>query len=368
MTDPLFALSLSLCVVRALLCFALQRKLVCYHWALSLTSNLIDYLGSAMNYLVLAIAIFARTPAIWNVPTEDLPKEISNASFVIFQLIFAFSQLSDTAKEVSSLLGYVERVGELVRELDRHRGGARSKDGDGGGDNLSALGPSSAEDEDVDKAAAEAFSPLGFAGLTFQKKRGDRAGSCLVPPQQSELGSRPFEYSIHTVEGEVADVVRRVFPDLSSPAVGNQQQQQRRRQRQLVAVPTFQCAAKGVDLNPDSGSSGEDITAEMNRLHLSFVALEGELYRALTALGYFCDSVDPLTACAMHSRCGERYSEVVGARHLLGYKVKGQGRSGGGCPLTIHPQFGSGSYVATPSHSPPLSLSHPPHCTFVKRQ
>ena len=59
----------------------------------------------------------------------------------------------------------------------------------------------------------------------------------------------------------------------------------------------------------------------MNRLHMNIVMLESEVYSQLTARGFLCDSVDPLTGCSMHSRSGSRYSEVYSAHKLLGYQI-----------------------------------------------
>merc|ERR1712224_597714 len=95
------------------------------------------------------------------------------------------------------------------------------------------------------------------------------------------------------------------------------------------------------------------ITKEMNKLLSNFVTLEAQVYRELTRLGYFCDSIDPLTGCAMHTRCGKRYSEVMGAGRLLGYKVK-EGSSN--CPFIFHPKFGSSSYPATLFSNAPIDV------------
>ncbi len=123
----------------------------------------------------------------------------------------------------------------------------------------------------------------------------------------------------------------RVFPDLSE---GDHPD--------VVAVPTFQRAL--FDLNPDSGAApAATVQAEMNKLLANFVALESEVHGELTRLGYFCDSIDPLTGCAMRSRSGERYSEAAGSRELLGYELAETSC----CHLVIHPQFGSRCYPVT---------------------
>mmetsp|Transcript_8982 Transcript_8982/g.22138 ORF Transcript_8982/g.22138 Transcript_8982/m.22138 type:complete len:286 (+) Transcript_8982:252-1109(+) len=144
------------------------------------------------------------------------------------------------------------------------------------------------------------------------------------------LGERCLEYSIHKLEGKAMEQVGRVFPDLSEGDRSG-----------LLAVPTFQRAL--FDLNPDSGAPPAAVQMEMNKLHLNFVALESEVYGELTRLGYFCDSIDPLTGCAMHSRSGERYSEAVGSRELLGYDLTETSC----CHLIVHPQFGSCCYPVT---------------------
>ena len=76
-----------------------------------------------------------------------------------------------------------------------------------------------------------------------------------------------------------------------------------------------------MDLNPEAGIPETLVQEEMNRLHMNIVMLESEVYSQLTARGFFCDSVDPLTGCSMHSRSGSRYSEVYSAHKLLGAGV-----------------------------------------------
>ncbi|UPR03491.1 ABC transporter [Chloropicon primus] len=291
-----------------------QKKLVVYHWGLSLSSSLIDYLGSAMNYLILGIAIFSKR-GVWDKDAKDLPREISNASFIIFQLIYSFSQLCDTAKNLSDLLGYAERVGELIEGL-----GWSPDQGSGATD-----------------PEAGATKPGGGC----QEKRGP--SEVLVGRQPAEFLGRSMEYSIHRVEGKVYEAARSAFPDLGLLGEAG---------HTLLAVPTFQLAAPGVDLNPDSGCPTHEISFEMNKLHRNYVALESEVYRELTLAGYFCDSVDPLTGGATHTRLGSRYNEVRGAQELLGYQV----RELRGHPLVLHPNFGSSCYPATIFSTAPVDM------------
>ena len=95
---------------------SIQYKILFRFWLISWSSSLIDYLGSSMNYLLLGIVIFGGFPK-WNVSQEELPKMISNASFVVFMLINAFSQVTDLAMTYSRLLAYTNRVGAMIEQL-----------------------------------------------------------------------------------------------------------------------------------------------------------------------------------------------------------------------------------------------------------
>merc|ERR1711977_295739 len=113
-------------------------------------------------------------------------------------LIYCFSQLSDTARELSSLLGYAERVGELIQHFTED------------------------DDDDTEKG---------------KRRRGE--GECLLQPKPGDLNGRVTEYSIHKPDRKTsAEVLHAVFPDLAS---GDRER--------VLAVPVFQCAALGIDLN-----------------------------------------------------------------------------------------------------------------------
>ena len=265
-----------------------QRKLVVAHWALALSSSLIDYLGVVVNYSMLGFAIF-RGIRGWDVPEKDLPKMISQSSFVTFQLIYAFSQISDTARAATDLLGYAERVGELI-------GFATGEGGAG-------------DPEDPKK------------------------GGSMAVIRRAALGGRPMEWSVHEAEGPVLEAAVRTFPDfLARPNGGSR----------LVAVSTFQCATD------KRGGARLASAAEMNAQHRSFLALESEVWKDLTDSGHFCDSVDPLTGCATHTRLGQRYSEARGAEEILRYPTVFDGAQGEDpCPVVDHPRFGTACYPAT---------------------
>ena len=276
-----------------------QRRLVIYHWFLSLTTMLIDYLGIVMNYGVLAVAIFTRSKN-WDVDKSDLPKEISNASFVIFSLINAFSTLSDTARIFSSLLGYCTRVGEViqrVRDLGCEDGG---------------------EDE--------------------EKRRGGD-DLLLIPPKSRQYRGREFQFSVHEIDSMTRSIMPKIFPGVPKGDT-------------LLWVPTFQCAAMGVDLNPSSGSPEDLILKEMNTLFANFADAASRVREELTLAGYFCDAINPRTGLAMHSASGEKFSEAYAARSLLGYTVAEYK----GCPIIAHPEFGSGAYPASIFTNAPAEL------------
>ena len=112
-----------------------------------------------------------------------------------------------------------------------------------------------------------------------------------------------------------------------------------------------------MDLNPEAGIPETLVQEEMNRLHMNIVMLESEVYSQLTARGFFCDSVDPLTGCSMHSRSGSRYSEVYSAHKLLGYQML-EANGIRMIPMVVHPQFGTSGYPVTIFSTAPPDILH----------
>ena len=149
---------------------------------------------------------------------------------------------TDTAKNLSSLLGFSVRVGELINRL---RG---------------EMGPRSDRGGDLDPEP-------GVLGKKRRKggTKGAEPRPTLVPRKATQVGGRLFEYSIHRAEGPVLEAARMAFPDLDLEECAA---------LNLLAVPTFQRAAASVDLNPESGCPPKTIAAEMNKLHLNYIALD----------------------------------------------------------------------------------------------
>ena len=162
----------------------------------------------------------------------------------------------------------------------------------------------------------------------------------LVASPCLELLGRPFEYSICELSEPLRMIVNMVFPDLAGAET-------------ILAVPTFQGAAFGLDFAPGAPCPQNLVSAEMNRLHLNFVKLESEMYRRLKLLGYLFDCADPLTGVSMHTTCGTTiYSEVHGGAQLLGYEIK----QFDALPMLLHPQFGTGSYPGTLFSTAPADI------------
>ncbi|UJR20946.1 hypothetical protein I4U23_024055 [Adineta vaga] len=80
---------------------------------LSLSTNLFDYIGSILSYLLLALAIFVFH-FYDNLSPTDLVKTISQTSFITMYLIYCFSQLNDLTDKVTLIAANTHRVQTFV--------------------------------------------------------------------------------------------------------------------------------------------------------------------------------------------------------------------------------------------------------------
>ncbi|CAF2404028.1 unnamed protein product [Rotaria sp. Silwood2] len=83
---------------------------------LSLSTNLFDYIGSILSYLLLALAIFVFH-FYDNVPSEQLVKIISQTSFITMYLIYRFSQLNDLTDKLTVIAANTHRVQTFVEYM-----------------------------------------------------------------------------------------------------------------------------------------------------------------------------------------------------------------------------------------------------------
>ena len=94
---------------------AVKRSLASKQVSLNLATNLFQYFGSIMSFLVIAVPIFGG----WydDLSAADLSQLISETSFVSINLIFQFSRLVQMSGSVSSMAGVTHRIAELIECL-----------------------------------------------------------------------------------------------------------------------------------------------------------------------------------------------------------------------------------------------------------
>ena len=83
---------------------------------LSLSTNLFDYIGSILSYLLLTLAIFVFH-FYDDLSSADLVKTISQTSFVIMYLIYRFSQLNDITDKLTLIAANTHRVQSFVEYM-----------------------------------------------------------------------------------------------------------------------------------------------------------------------------------------------------------------------------------------------------------
>ncbi|CAF1297455.1 unnamed protein product [Rotaria sordida] len=84
---------------------------------LSLSTNLFDYIGSILSYLLLALAIYVFH-FYDNLPSEQLIKMISQTSFVTMYLIYRFNLLNDLTDKLTIIAANTHRVQTFVEYME----------------------------------------------------------------------------------------------------------------------------------------------------------------------------------------------------------------------------------------------------------
>ncbi|XP_014665221.1 PREDICTED: ATP-binding cassette sub-family D member 4-like isoform X2 [Priapulus caudatus] len=95
----------------------IQARLMNREYLLHFSINFIDYIGSILSYVVLAIPIFAGVYDDLN--SADLSALISQTAFVCIYLIFSFTRLIDQSVKLTDIAGTAHRIGELIEVIQR---------------------------------------------------------------------------------------------------------------------------------------------------------------------------------------------------------------------------------------------------------
>nr|XP_040566209.1 lysosomal cobalamin transporter ABCD4-like [Lepeophtheirus salmonis] len=83
---------------------------------LDLSTNLFNYMGAILSYLIIAVPIFMGYYDYMDKAT--LGKQISQNSFVCMTLVYNFTQLIDLATKVANMSGVTHRIVELLEVMD----------------------------------------------------------------------------------------------------------------------------------------------------------------------------------------------------------------------------------------------------------
>jgi ATP-binding cassette subfamily D (ALD) protein 4 len=100
---------------------AVMRSLMNRHWVMETVTEFFSYLGSILNYVVVAVAIFSGKYD--HVADSKLGGIISENAFVSIYLIFKLSSLISLSKVISDLSGHVIRVSAVLalKNEDSHK-------------------------------------------------------------------------------------------------------------------------------------------------------------------------------------------------------------------------------------------------------
>jgi ATP-binding cassette subfamily D (ALD) protein 4 len=83
---------------------------------LSLSTNLYNYIGSILTYLLLALAIFVFH-MYDNLTTAELVKKISQTSFITGYLVYCFNKLNDLTDELTLIAANTHRVQSFIEYM-----------------------------------------------------------------------------------------------------------------------------------------------------------------------------------------------------------------------------------------------------------
>jgi ATP-binding cassette subfamily D (ALD) protein 4 len=80
-----------------------KYQLIKWYWYLNSTSNILSYIGSILNYSVVALPVIISQRQL-------TPESVAEASFQLIMLISGFSKFTNLSKEFSELAGYTSRL------------------------------------------------------------------------------------------------------------------------------------------------------------------------------------------------------------------------------------------------------------------
>ncbi|CAF0768720.1 unnamed protein product [Didymodactylos carnosus] len=85
---------------------------------LSLTTNLFDYIGSILSYLLISVALFVFH-LYDHLPQSDIIKTISQISFITMYLIYRFSMLNDITDKMTIIAANTHRVQTFIEWMKK---------------------------------------------------------------------------------------------------------------------------------------------------------------------------------------------------------------------------------------------------------
>jgi len=86
---------------------------VCWQWSLNSSSQVFTYVGSVLNFIIVALPILFFKSDV--VPTAEY---VAVATFLSMQLTAGFSQFMNTSSQLSDLAGYTARIADMIETLD----------------------------------------------------------------------------------------------------------------------------------------------------------------------------------------------------------------------------------------------------------
>eukprot|EP00899_Mesostigma_viride_P019451 jgi/Mesvir1/27507/Mv07273-RA.1 len=97
-----------------------QWRLARRHAVLEWVTNMFDYMGAAVNYILIGLSLFlgGKLAIHASGSSGDAAQLISNISFATLQLVYSFTSLIDLSRLGSDIAGFGGRVALLLRRLE----------------------------------------------------------------------------------------------------------------------------------------------------------------------------------------------------------------------------------------------------------